>query len=82
MFRHHDKLFRPSQDCSRHYGGSFTLNEIVVLDRRQYQEKQHVTVNPVWGSNWVGTHTYGRSGDIEIIDGCARLPVAQVLAGN
>jgi len=79
IFRHQGKLFRPSQDCSRHYGGSFTLNEIVVLDRLEYREKPHVTVEPVWTGDWVGTHTYGRAGDIEIIDGCARLPAGDVL---
>jgi hypothetical protein len=75
IFRHNGKLFRPSQDCSRNYGSSFTLNEIVVLDRRQYQEKPCVTVYPPRGKNWVGTHTYALIGNSEIIDGCARLPV-------
>jgi len=82
IFRHQGKLFRPSQDCSQNYGGSFTLNEIVVLDRHEYQEKPYVTVNPAEGRNWVGTHTYGRASDIEIIDGCARLPASRVLAGS
>ena len=79
IFRHQGKLYRPSQDCSEHYGGSFTLNEVVVLNRSEYQEKPQVKVNPVWGDNWVGTHSYGRAGDVEIIDGCARLPVGPVL---
>ena len=79
VFKHNGKLFRPSQDCSRIYGGSFTLNEIVVLDRDNYQEKQFVTVNPEWGKEWVGTHTYCRVGDVEIIDGCRSSPSGNVL---
>ena len=79
IFRHNGRLFRPSQDCSRDYGSSFTLNEIVTLNPLEYREKPRVTVEPAWKGDWVGTHTYGRSGDIEIIDGCARLPAAHVL---
>jgi hypothetical protein len=82
IFRHNGKLFRPSQDCSQNYGGSFTLNEIVALDRDEYQEKPHVTVNPAQGKIWVGTHTYGLAGDVEIVDGCARLPAGHVLGGD
>jgi hypothetical protein len=79
IFRHHGKLFRPSQDCSREYGGSFTLNEIVILNRREYREKPQVRVRPPWGKGWLGTHTYSLAGDIEMIDGCVRLPARRVL---
>ncbi|MGA2038488.1 MAG: hypothetical protein ABSH42_04360 [Bryobacteraceae bacterium] len=74
IFRHAGKLFRPSQDCSRHYGYSFTLNEIVACDRYRYQERPGVTVNPRWAGGLVGTHTYSHAGQFEIIDGCARMP--------
>ena len=79
VFKHNGKLFRPSQDCSKIYGGSFTLNEIVVLDRNNYQEQPFVTVNPDWGDEWVGTHTYCRLGDVEIIDGCRSSPLRNIL---
>jgi hypothetical protein len=79
IFRHNGKLFRPSQDCSGHYGRSFTLNEIVVMDRNRYHETPRVTVDPDWSAGLVGTHTYSHAGQVEIIDGCARLPVGRVL---
>ena len=79
VFRHNGKLFRPSQDCSKIYGGSFTLNEIIVLDRDHYQEEPFLTVNPEWGDEWVGTHTYSCVGDVEIIDGCRSSPSGNIL---
>jgi hypothetical protein len=78
VFRRNGKLFRPSQDCGRRYGFSLTLNEIVVWDRRRYQEKPALTVNPDWAPGLVGTHTYSHAGQVEVIDGCARLPAARV----
>jgi hypothetical protein len=80
IFRRNGKLFRPSQDCSRHYGFSLTLNEIVVLDRERYEERSCVTVTPTWAPRLVGTHTYSHAGQVEIIDGCARRPASAALA--
>jgi hypothetical protein len=78
IFRHNGKLLRPSQDCSGHYGRSFTLNEIVVLDGERYEERACVTVDPIWAPDLVGTHTYSHIGQVEIIDGCGPLPAARV----
>ena len=79
IFRHNGKLFRPSQDCSGHYGRSFTLNEIVVLDADHYEERACVTVDPIWAPGLVATHTYSHIGQAEVIDGCVPLPTARVL---
>ena len=78
IFQNDGKLFRPSQDCSKHYGYSFTLNQIVVLDRYQYQEKPYVTANPEWAQGLLATHTYSHFGQREIIDGCVPLPAGRV----
>jgi hypothetical protein len=78
IFRHNGKLLRPSQDCSGHYGRSFTLNEIVVLDGERYEERACVTVDPIWAPDLVGTHTYSHIGQVEIIDGCGPLPAVRV----
>lgn len=79
IFRHDGRLYRPSQDCSRHYGYSFTLNEILVCNPEQYLERPCVTVPPDWAPALVGTHTYSRAAQVEVIDGCQRLPVGRVL---
>ena len=78
VFRRDGKLFRPSQDCGRRYGFSLTLNEIVVWNRERYEEKPTLTVNPDWAPGLVATHSYSHAGQVEIIDGCARLPAARV----
>jgi hypothetical protein len=79
IFRHNGRLFRPSQDCSRSYGYSFTLNQILVLNRSEYREAPGLTVRPPWTPGLVGVHTYGRAGEVEVIDVCARLPAHRVL---
>jgi hypothetical protein len=79
VFRHAGRLYRPSQDCSRHYGYSFTLNEILVCNPEQYLEKPCVTLRPDWAPGLLGTHTYSRAAQVEVIDGCGRLPVGRVL---
>jgi hypothetical protein len=71
IFRHNGRLFRPSQDCSGRYGRSFSLNEIVVLTPSDYAEARRITVEPSPG--FVGTHTYGRLGNLELIDACAHV---------
>jgi len=79
IFRRDGKLFRPSQDCSGFYGRAFALNEIVVLNPWEYCEKPYVIVEPTWAKGLVGTHTYSRAGEFEIIDGCTRLPEGGVV---
>ena len=65
------RRFRPSQDGSRGYGWSFTLNEIVTLTPEEYRERPTLTVDPSWSPGLIGTHTYGRCGAVEIVDGCS-----------
>jgi hypothetical protein len=75
IFVHDGRLFRPSQDCSIRYGRAFSLNEIVTLTPDRYEERPVVTVEPMPG--FVATHSYARSGSIELIDGCSRVPAAR-----
>jgi hypothetical protein len=76
IFREGELLMRPSQDCSGNYGRSFTLNEILVLNEREYRERPHETVEAPHGM--MGTHTYGRLEDVEVIDGCAWRSIFEV----
>ena len=78
IFERNGRLFRPSQDCGVAYGRSFTLNEILVLNRDEYLEKPCVTVDPVWAPGLAGTHSYAQSGAYEVIDGCEFVPPSQV----
>ena len=80
IFLHNGKLYRPSQDCGQHYGYSFTFNQILAMNQREYRESPAVTVLPTWSEGMVGTHTYSSLGDIEVIDGCAAKPAGHVLS--
>ncbi len=76
IYREGERLIRPSQDCSGNYGRSFTLNEILVLNREEYRERPYATVEAPQGM--IGTHTYSRLDDIEMIDGCTLAPTYKV----
>ncbi len=69
LFYQDGKLIRPSQDCSRAYGYALCFSEVVVLDETQYREIPAGRIDPAWTDNNLGTHTYSRSDDFEIIDG-------------
>lgn len=79
VFRHDGKLFRPSQDDSGEYGRRLILNEIMVMDRREYRELPRVTVDPELIPGLAGTHTYSLAGSVELIDGKSRRPANKVL---
>jgi hypothetical protein len=66
---HEGRFYRPSQDGSREYGYSFSLNEVVALDVLQYAEQLRLTVEPTIAPGLVATHSYSRLDDLEVIDG-------------
>ena len=74
IHRHGERLLRPSQDGSRGYGSSFSLNAITILSPTAYEERELVTVGPDWAPRMVATHTYNRSGPFEVTDGKFRRP--------
>ena len=69
IFSEGDRIFRPSQDCSRTYGYGFSLYEIITLSTTEYEERAVVKVGPDWHPGLYGTHTYNRSDRVETTDG-------------
>ena len=69
IFSEDDRIFRPSQDCSRTYGYGFSLYEIITLSTTEYEERAVVKVGPDWHPGLYGTHTYNRSDRVEATDG-------------
>ncbi|HEY5095621.1 MAG TPA: hypothetical protein VII69_10930 [Candidatus Eremiobacteraceae bacterium] len=68
-FVHDGRLFRPSQDCSRTYGGAVTINEITKLSPTRFQEHAVAIVRPDPGSPYrSGVHTLSSFGDQTLID--------------
>lgn len=62
------KLIRVAQDCSGHYGRSFSFREIVTLTKTDYRESLLGKVEP-WSKSFFGTHTYANCCGVEVIDG-------------
>lgn len=69
-----NRLVRVSQDCSNgEYGKAIKFNEIISLTADNYKEKNIATILPEdipikSRKMFCGTHTYSRSGNIEVID--------------
>jgi hypothetical protein len=87
IFRHHRKIFRPSQDYSEYCGRRFTLNEIIALERDRYEEtRRHGRPELDTGADW-NTYIQSAGGDRGhrwMRDSCssARVRPASVLAGR
>ncbi len=78
IYREGGKLIRPSQDCSGNYGRLTVLNEILVLNERDYAERPGAVIDSRGAKNIIGTHSYARLKDVEVVDGCMTLPAKQV----
>lgn len=78
LFTDGGRLIRPSQDSSRGYGYSVTLNEITVLSETDYAERPRATITPDWEPGLLGMHTYNHVGDVEVIDGKVSRPRSSV----
>jgi hypothetical protein len=68
IFKHENKLYRPSQNCSKHYGYGIQLQEIIKLTETEYQEKNIESIYPDWENDLLSTHTINTLGNLTIID--------------
>ena len=68
LFEHEGALYRPSQNSESRYGYGFNLCRIDVLNETDFQEQIVRRVLPNWAPDVVATHTYGRNGDLHVID--------------
>ena len=72
LFERHGRLYRPSQNCSRHYGYGFNICEITRLTETEYEERMVSRVEPRWDRNIVSTHTFNYEDGLTIIDAQVR----------
>jgi hypothetical protein len=80
-FEFEGRLFRPSQDCSTHYGSAVTVNEVTVLNERDFAEQPVARVAPVPGGGYgYGLHTLSAVGDLTLIDGAQKQPLFRARA--
>lgn len=64
-----DRLIRPTMDCSKSYGRSMILKEILTLTTCDFIERPIVTIEPTWAPGLIGTHTYCQTDDYVVYDG-------------
>jgi len=67
-----DRLYRPSQNCSRYYGFGFNLAHVETLNEREYRETIVSRVEPDWADDLLGTHTFNRAGALNVADAFIR----------
>lgn len=72
LFMHGGRLYRPSQDCSERYGGSWNLNVVDELSVTGYAERAISRADPHWAPDVVATHTYNADGGLHVIDAQVR----------
>ncbi len=69
-FRIGDALFRPSQDCSRTYGGALVINRVRVCTAERYEEEAVVVLWPDPKGRYPdGVHTLSFGNGMAVIDG-------------
>jgi hypothetical protein len=69
LFRRGGVLIRPSQDCSRRYGGAVILNRVDVLSPEEYRESPLDRIEPDWMPGIEGNHTYTFDSRYACLDG-------------
>ena len=70
IFKYRDKLIRPSQNCTEHYGQSIILEEIKELTDKQFSTSPLCVIEPIKHSDYnKGIHTINSDDNITVFDG-------------
>lgn len=67
-FKIFNTIYRPAQDCSKTYGGSIRIMEILECTPERYEEVETTHILPAPGHNPHGFHTLSSCGDYCLID--------------
>lgn len=79
-FLHEGALYRPAQDCSKHYGWRVTLQRITRLTPSDFAEEGVMVLEASPGSPFPhGRHTFTPVGDVILVDGLRTVLVWQAL---
>jgi hypothetical protein len=69
IFEYEGDLFRPSQDCSHHYGRALNINRIEILDEENYSEKCIYQINSTMLPYLDKIHTMNSVSAFTVMDG-------------
>lgn len=68
IFRHANKIYRPTQDCAQFYGSGIVMKEILELSKDGYKEREVQRFRPHWNSGYSGMHTLNYDHGLTVID--------------
>lgn len=68
FFKHNNNLYRPSQNCSHHYGYGMQINHVVELNENNYKEVTVDQINPDWDTKIISTHSISHYDNLTVID--------------
>jgi hypothetical protein len=68
IYKKDNKIYRPAQNCSLHYGYAIEIREITVLDEYNYAEESLKSIYPSWDKNIKSIHTINSLDGITIVD--------------
>ena len=68
LFYDEGRLIRPSQDCGKAYGYALVFSEVLALTETEYEERQVSRIEPGLIAGCIGTHTYNRTQQFEVVD--------------
>ncbi len=68
IFSSKNTFYRPSQNCSNHYGYGMKINQIEELNKESYKEKTINSIFPDWDKKISATHSLTHTGNLTVID--------------
>jgi hypothetical protein len=68
IFTREGHIYRPSQDCSRRYGGALNINLLETLNGEDYRESRVAHIEPAAGTRVRGIHTLSQAGPLLVVD--------------
>jgi hypothetical protein len=68
LFRRGSQLIRPTQDCSRTYGGAINLCTVETLTTEGFVERVVENIPPAWVDGAQALHTLSATAELEAID--------------
>jgi hypothetical protein len=68
IFKYNNRLYRPSQDCSKHYGYGIKISQILTLNEDIYEDAEVSSIYPGWEKKLISTHTLNSTEKLTIID--------------
>lgn len=74
LFLHNGAIFRPSQDCSVRYGYGLNINQVDVLNEREYREHLVTSAKPDWNQLITTVHTLNHENRLTVIDSICYRP--------